>query len=157
MENQHRINPTSLLFEARHRLRTHLAVETQLLQRTDQLPEDDFCHFSRESLQLGAGFAWLQAESDAFPEEDEILPVAIEAFLSSRPKNRHLDEETRQAESAAFTETLLKRLDNSEEGVVPPFLSPYEIEAAEAFVDGYLTVYTSLPALHARADEAMAY
>lgn len=145
MEYKQRISPTSLLFEARHELRRHLALETSLIERIAQLPEDDFRHHTRESYQLGAGFAYMTSSLDepALPLLDiATVSYVSEAYFAVMPRNRYIDESTlKQAHDALASAVLdsilqqdiLKRSIN---------VDPYEHEALEAFVEGYLTVQT---------------
>jgi hypothetical protein len=125
--------------EARHTIRQHLSLETALIERIAELPEDDFCSTDIESLQLGAGYAQLLYEqgerhgtADAGPDATEAI---IEAFFAMRPRNRYLHEHEvaehhKQVHEAVVTPEL----------ELPEHLDPYEVSAASLFMEGYLKV-----------------
>ena len=73
METQNRLSPSSLLYEARNRLRSHIALENALLEVIAQLPEGtDQCD-ERDALQLGAGRAYLELEQLGVEQYDTKL------------------------------------------------------------------------------------
>lgn len=145
MEYERRISPNSLLFEARHELRRHLALETSLIEQIALLPEDDFCHHARESYQLGAGFAFFVPPVNNFDPsmlDSAIISEMSEAYFATLPRNRYLDEVTlRHAHDtlsfAAFQDDCQPDIN----------IDPYELEALKAFAEGCLTVsgHLSLP------------
>src|SRR5687768_5639031 len=81
------------LFEARMALRTYPALETALIERISELPEDDFCHMARETFQMGAGYAFQQRDFGPKTAEDMLA-----TFFATQPRNRYLDSETVELE-----------------------------------------------------------
>lgn len=135
-------NPREIIsrsLEARHNIRQHLALETVLVERIAELPEDDFCSTEVESLQLGAGYAQhlhelgeLYAPMHAGIDDSEAI---LEAFFATRPRNRYLyehevAEHRKQIHEAVITPDL----------ELPDHIDPYEVSAASRFLEGYLTV-----------------
>lgn len=106
METDRPVSRTSQLYEARHRLRKHLAIETLLLELTDLLPKDGYDAEPRDCFQLGAGQAMLDAGDDAqfspklidlSANPFEMLdPVILEQitqdFCATRPYNKYSHE-----------------------------------------------------------------
>lgn len=140
MEQEYRVSPTSRLFEARHELREHLALETALIERICDLPEDDFCHSARECFQLGAGYAYLQREAS-----DISLENIFEAFFSTQPRNKYLDQEVVAFRQKEISEAALELLETGEMPKVESHIDIYQVEASAAFVEGYLITASMLP------------
>ena len=125
--------------EARHNIRQHLALETTIVERIAELPEDDFCSTDVESLQLGAGYAQYLHESgelhDSIEAGNEYTEAILEAFFAMRPRNRYL-----------YVHEVAEHHKQIHEAVVTPELElsdhidPYEVSAARSFLEGYLTV-----------------
>lgn len=103
MENEHRISRQSLLLEARLALRKHKALDAAIITRVCELPEEDFCDNSRESFQLGAGYAymklgdeereWFDTKSGPLPRTTmnaEHLLDAFDKYFAIQPSNRSL-------------------------------------------------------------------
>lgn len=120
------------LFEARHGLRTYETVDLVLLELTALLPEDDFCHFAREALQLGAGLAGLWHDEQITDMED-----VFEAFFATQPINRYRDAEERTLERKLIVSEVLRSLETEAVPENHPTLDPFIIEAAAAFFRGY--------------------
>lgn len=131
MEPDKRLSPLSLLFEARHELRTHLALETALIELTAELPEDDFCHQAREALQLGAGYAYQRRET----ADDGELDHLVDAFFATQPRNRYQD--TQDLQQRHLYPALLYRRYQRIVGELHPAIDPYTVEALAAFIDGF--------------------
>lgn len=134
------------LFEARDELRTHIAIETALIERISELPEDDYCSTSRECFQMGAGYASLQAkateqsvESFAYTSSqplDEILT----AFFATQPQNRYLDLEEINRERKMISDAALALMQTGEAPEIHPSIDPFRVAAAAAFAEGYIIV-----------------
>ena len=127
----------SLSLSARHNIRQHLALETALIERIAELPEDDFCRTDIESLQLGAGYAQYLQEGEELQvltdTGDDYTRMILEAFFAMRPRNRYLyehevTEHRKQIHRAVLTS----------EAELPEHIDPYEVSAARAFLEGYL-------------------
>lgn len=143
MEHQHYVNELTPLLDARNTLRSHLAIETCLLEAVDALPEDDFLHFARESLQLGAGLALLDASEqfeDTIPDIDHL----VHAFCETRPKARHTSDEELYLTRQLLRDALKASLSGGAYLPLHPFVNEYEVEAAIAFIDGYQIVHTAI-------------
>lgn len=139
MEHDHRVSPLSRLFEARHELRQYIALETALIERTGQLPEDDFCRTARESFQLGAGYAYLCRE-----QQDLSLENVFEAYFATQPRNRYLDPEVVMLERKKVSEVALEFLKTGEMPEVERHVDIYQVEASAAFTEGYLLTASML-------------
>jgi len=106
MEITGRVGRTSLLFEARHRMRVHVSLENFLLDMTDLLPPDRYGAEPRECFQLGAAQAFVAAGEDAsfcvenidtvsdpFETLDTLeIEKIIQAFCATRPYNKYSGE-----------------------------------------------------------------
>lgn len=151
-EHEFRISPISLLFEARHELRKHLALETKLIECIDALPEDDFCHHARESLQLGAGYALLRLSHDlGFTIENtrtaidpESLRNAHATYFSIQPRNKYEPEDEAQERHKHLSDASLVRTYNRPRLDIEARVDPYELNALTAFTDGYIIVIDEL-------------
>lgn len=139
MEHEHRLSPTSRLFEARHELRQHLGLETALTERIGELPEDDFCHIARESFQMGAGYAYLHRGIDVS------LESVFAAFFATQPQNRYLDQETVTLGRKEISEAALTLLKTGEMPDIKSHIDVYQVEASAAFTEGYLMTASMLP------------
>lgn len=126
--------------EARHNIRQYLALETSLIERIAELPEDDFCRTDIESLQLGAGYAQHLHENgslDTIATDAGIdyTETVMGAFFAMRPRNRYLHEHEiaehrKQVHEAVITPEL----------ELPEHIDPYEVTAARMFLEGYVRV-----------------
>lgn len=134
METDKRVSPLSLLFEARHELRQHLALETVLIERICELPEDDFCHDAREAMSLGAGYAYLHLEDDA---EDQWIHI-FSVFLDLQPRSRYQDEAFTREKNEKIIKAALDWLDNDEPPEMDPAVNQYTVEALVAFIEGFV-------------------
>ena len=132
MEHDYRVSPLSRLFEARHELRQYILLETALIERTDQLPEDDFCHIARESFQLGAGYAYLQRETD-----DISLETVFEAYFATQPRNKYPDPEVVTLEKKVISEAAMRLLETGKIPELESHIDIYQVEASAAFAEGY--------------------
>lgn len=135
VENEHRISPLSLLFEARHELRKHLALETVLIEKICELPEDDFCHDAREAMTLGAGYAYLQKDRD--PGEDQWIHV-FAAFLALQPRSRYADPDVIREQHEKIIKAALDWFDSPEPPEIDPAVNQYTVEALVAFIEGFM-------------------
>lgn len=139
------------LDDARAELRSHIDVELAVMGKIASLPEDDFCHFSRESFQHGAAYAFTRVEDTSGPEafviDDQEVPgvihTVIDAFLCTRPQNKYLSPHQQQSlrhvlEHVAILLLLGEPIEYSH------LSGSYEIEAFLAFVDGYQLVTRSV-------------
>jgi hypothetical protein len=134
METPKRVSPLSLLIEARHELRSHLALETTLMQRISELPEDNFCHHARESLAYGAGYAHTEfARNEA---EDQWCHV-FSAYFALQPRNKYLDEAVVRETNERVIKAALDWLDNDDMPVIDPDINQYTVEGLVAFVEGF--------------------
>lgn len=124
MEYEQRLTPQSRLFEARNELREHIDLETSLIEQINELPEDDFCHNARESLALGAGYAYLCRHDVKHTEED-----VFEAFFSLQPRNNYVDEITVRRTEQALIKALAEPMDDT--------VDLYVLEELAAFIEGY--------------------
>ena len=138
MEHEYRLSPMSRLFEARHELRQHLALETSLIERICELPEDDFCHSARESFQLGAGYAYLQRGTDT-PFE-----TVFTAFFATQPQNRYLDPEAVSLARKEIADAALEFLETGEMPTIENHIDIYQVEASAAFTEGYVMAASML-------------
>lgn len=134
MEYQPRLSPLSRLFEARIELTNHLALETALIERVHELPEDDFCHNAREALALGAGYAYLK--KDVVNQENNDVHVFL-AFFATKPRNRYLDQMSVRRNQQALIKAVADKMNGHGQNTVDETVDPYEIEELEAFMDGY--------------------
>ena len=134
IENEYRVSPLSLLFEARLELRKHIALETTLIEKICELPEDDFCHNARESMSLGAGYAYTQL--DEADSENQWIHV-FTAFLDLQPCNRYLDEATVRASNEKIIKAALDWLDSDEPPEIDPSVNQYVVEGLVAFIEGF--------------------
>ena len=108
------------LLEARLEMRVsaNLALETALIERTSELPEDNFCHFARETLQ----------------------------FFATQPRNRYLNHEVAELERKVVAEAAQQLLETGEMPELEGHIDAYRVEAAAAFIEGYLITSSMLPA-----------
>jgi hypothetical protein len=121
------------LLEARLELHANLALETELIERIAELPEDDFCHTARESFQMGAGYAWQQREA-----EEPALEDIFATYFATQPQNRYLDYEVVELERKTISKAALELLETGETPTLESHIDPYRVEAAAAFTEGYL-------------------
>ncbi|MEO5499145.1 MAG: hypothetical protein ABIR46_01440 [Candidatus Saccharimonadales bacterium] len=126
-------------FEARHNLRNHLALETMLIERIAELPEDDFCHFAREAFQIGTGYAQMLHEDsklfDPSGYDSDYTAKILEGFFEIRPRNRYLrDYQILEYRKQIYEGVVSPELE------LPDHLDPYEVSAASHFLEGYLLV-----------------
>jgi len=133
METQKRVSSLSLLTEARHELRSHLALETALIECIGELPEDDFCHQARETLQYGAAYAYSRRETGG---ADELAHVFV-AFFETQPRNRYLDDDVIREAQQRVIDAALEHLEDQDFEEIDPTLNQYTIEALAAFINGY--------------------
>lgn len=133
METQKRVSSLSLLTEARHELRTHLALETALVECISTLPEDDFCHHTREALQYGASYAYCQRESSGADELDHVFI----AYFTTQPRNRYLEEETVREAQQRVIDSALEHLEDQDLEDLDPVINQYTVKALVAFIYGY--------------------
>lgn len=134
IENERRVSPLSLFFEARHELRKHDDLEDALIERICELPEDDFCHNARESMSLGAGYAYLQLDQDG--AEDQWTHV-FTAFLALQPRSRYADELTVRRNNEKIIKAALDWLDSDEMPEIDPAVNQYVVEGMVAFINGF--------------------
>lgn len=140
MEHRQPHEIANRLLEARVSLRSHIALETTLLERIGELPEDDFCHFARETFQMGAGYAYHQRHEAMTTIED-----AFSIFFATQPRNRYLDHEVVVLEEKRVA---LAALQFVETGAMPDLeshIDPYQVEAAAAFTEGFMLASSLLP------------
>ena len=136
IENEYRISPFSLLFEARNELRKHLELEDMLIEKICALPEDDFCRDARESMSLGAGYAYIQQDRNS--TEDQWFHV-FTTFLALQPRSRYTDELTILRNNEKIIKAALDWLDNEESPDMDPTVDQYVVEGLVAFIDGFIT------------------
>lgn len=135
METDIRVSPLSLLFEARHELRTHLVLETALIGRINEFPEDDFCHNARESMSLGAGYAYTQLHRDS--SEDQWFHV-FSTFFAMQPRNKYSDEAGEREVGGKVIKAALDWLDRKEPPEIDPNINQYTVEELVAFIEGFM-------------------
>lgn len=133
MEHQKPHEIAHRLLEARHDLRANLILETTLIERIAELPEDDFCHFSREAFQMGAGYAYQQREV-----EDVSFDDVLATFFATRPRNRYLDPEVVEAERSTVNQAAFWLLETGEMPQLESHVDPYQVEAVAAFAEGFM-------------------
>ncbi len=125
------------LFEARNDLRSHIPLETALIERISTLPEDDYCCTDIESLQLGAGYAHLLHEGQNIFEpaqyEAKYTMFVLQAFFATRPINRYRHEHMVYEQQKQICEAVL-----TPDIGLSDHLDPYEVSAAAMFLEGYL-------------------
>lgn len=126
-------------FEARHNLRKHLTLETMLIERIAQLPEDDYCCQDAEYYQIGAGYAQMLHEHgstvDPSGYNSNYTANILEGFFATRPRNRYLhDYHVLEHQKQIYENVLSPKLE------LPDHIDPYEVSAARLFVEGYLLV-----------------
>ncbi len=126
-------------FEARHNLRKHLALETMLIERIAHLPEDNYCCQDAEYFQIGAGYAQMLYEGtgaiDPFGYDTEYTAKMLETFFETRPQNRYLHD----YQVLEYRKQVHEAVISPELGL-PDHIDPYEVSAAELFLEGYLLV-----------------
>ena len=132
--NEQRVSPLSLLFEARLELRKHNELERVLIEKICELPEDDFCHSARESMSLGASYAYLQLNQD---DAEDQWTHAFTAFLNLQPRNRYTDELTIRRNNEKIIKAALDRLDSDEPPEMDSTVDKYVVEGLVAFIDGF--------------------
>ena len=151
MRTSFEVVSASRLQEVRAEIRSHTDLEATILGRIAELPEDDFCHHSRESFQYGVGYAYMHVDaapgSEVFTEDGfqtlRIRPDIITAFFHTRPKNKYLpiDIQTRYRETL---EGLAIRICHGESVQPPDWIDCYELAAFLSFIDGYQLVANSV-------------
>lgn len=129
---------TSELLRARDQLRSHLELETALIARTAELPEEDFCHDARHSFQLGAGCAYLKQH------EEMTLDDVFAVYFDTQPQNRYIEREVIELERKRIAEAALNLLDNCEMPKTEDGIDPFQTESSAAFVEGYLLTVSLL-------------
>ena len=134
METNQQVSRFSHLLEARHELRQHLALETALIERISELPEEDFCHHPREALALGAGYAYLTKDEET-PDEQGIH--IFSAFFALQPRNKYLDPEVVRSQREMIIKAALDSLD-SELPELDPAINPYTVRELTAFIEGFV-------------------
>lgn len=135
METERRLSPLSRLFEARHELRQHLALETALIERITELPEDDFCRSAREAMSLGAGYAYLCSENET--SEDQWLHV-FNAFFDLQPHNRYQDPYIARENNEKTVKAALDWLGSDETPEIDPAVNQHTVESLVAFIEGFM-------------------
>lgn len=124
--------------EARWELTQYPAVESFLIERVAQFPDDDFCSQSREALQLGAGYAYLHKN------EIKELEAIFTGFFTTRPQNRYRDPASVEIERKSIVVAALELLESGTLPELEACIDTYEVEAASAFVEGYLRTIDGL-------------
>jgi hypothetical protein len=122
----------SQLLESRDELRTDLALETALIERINELPEEDFCHDARLNLQLGAGYAHVRRN------EETSLDEVFATFFATQPQFRYLNQDVIEVQRQTVVEAVLSLMSGSEMPQLEDHIDVYQIEACAAFVEGYL-------------------
>ena len=126
-------------FEARDNFRKIIALETMIIERISQLPEDDYCCQDAESYQIGAGYAQLHHEDqfniDMPGNENDSIANILNGFFDTRPKNRYLNDF-----QVSYYRKLIYDGVVSPDVTIPDHIDPYEVSAAKLFVEGYILV-----------------
>lgn len=151
MHDEPRVSRTSLFDEARGEFRDHGDIETVVMARIASLPENDFCHFARESFQDGVGFAYLRfdgtAGADAFiVDTSEVVRLhddVVEAFFHTRPRNRHSGFDKPRVHRELLEQLAIQVLFGDHKAC-PDSVDQYEFAAFLAFIEGYQLVTNSL-------------
>ena len=134
METKPQVSRFSHLLEARHELRQHLVLETTLIERISELPEEDFCQNIREALALGAGYASVLRDQEA--DDDQWLHV-FSTFFALQPRNRYLDPEHVRQQQGVIIKAALDGLDNGRFPEIDPAINHYTIMELAAFIEGF--------------------
>lgn len=134
--------------KARNRLREESDMESLILERVAQLPEETSRHFARESFQYGAGYGLLCAEieldDDVFTSNDSgelaLSPTITSAFFDTLARNRHLDPRIVSEYKESLSYLVARAYENYVIMPLPPVIDAYQFEAFIAFIEGYLLV-----------------
>ena len=139
------------LHEARLELRAmaNLPLETTLMKRIAELPEDDFCNFARESMQMGAGFAQLQRDEGNISSDD-----IFAMFFATQPQNRYVDYETVSLQRRSVIQIATELLESGNLPECDSYMDTYEVEAAAAFAEGFMIAFSFVPFQHHETEVA---
>ena len=127
-------------FDARAELRQCSTIETVLIERIGELPEDDYCHHARESMQLGAGYALIAHQEGCVGYVTDMQHV-FAAYFAVQPQNRYLSEEAYRHQQLTTIEAAMKHLEDIQ---LEPHEDPHDAAALAAFFEGYSIASNSL-------------
>lgn len=138
----------SVLTCARNNIRDDPSIESLLIERVIALPEDTSCHFARESLQFGAGYAYSLVDDGNIrdilvcDEADNALvsPHIAEAFFATLPRNRHVSPSVARQHQEDISRLVARALRGEAILPLPPSIDAYQFEAFIAFIEGYQLV-----------------
>jgi hypothetical protein len=148
--NESRFGCKSQLINARNDLRIDSVIDALVIERVNTLPEDNFCHFARESFQLGAGYAHM-ASTETLGDEAMTSDAAgnitisrsiVKTFFDSLPQNRHMSPETAEGHQTAIANLAARALLGEIYAPLHPTVDVYQFKAFIAFIEGYRLVTT---------------
>lgn len=124
----------SHIYEARLELRKHLVLETVLMERSYELPEESDFLDAPKAMAIGAGYAYTQLEK---PETEDRWLHVFTVFFETRPRNHHMNENVVRETNEKIIKTALDWLGNDEPPEIDPSIDPYVVEELVAFIEGF--------------------